>query len=331
MTQPNILELAKQGNAKAITILINRQLQPKGITAKAVLKEGCLQIMLESAPVPKQEVLVAFLRKGITGLEVKSIKRVKVYGRQTGEEFPAWNQEFDLEVQANLTRTNNQSSFTTLRDKTVEPKNNKIQPSIQNKTPTTPVVKLEMNLNGVNILDISKLTGIAGSLFLFVGLFTPLVTLPIRGELNYFSNSKGDGLILLLLCVTSLFFTLKEKYKYLWWTGLAALGVVFLGLIDFQMRISKVKSHLNEQLSGNPFRGLADAAVDSIHLQWGWFVLFLGAGLIITTVVIQEKEKIQQSGYIKYFSELFNFQSSKKFYYLLGAILISTIILRMLF
>jgi hypothetical protein len=97
------------------------------------------------------------------------------------------------------------------------------------------------------------------------------------------------------------------------------------------MRISKVKSQLDEELSGNPFRGLADAAVDSIHLQWGWFVLFLGAGLIITTVVIQEKEKIQQSGYIRYFSELFNFQSSQKFYYLLGAILISTIILRMLF
>jgi hypothetical protein len=140
--------------------------------------------MLESAQVPKQEVLVAFLRKGITGLEVKSIKRVKVYGRQTGEEFPAWNQEFDLEVQANLTGTNNQSSFTTLRNKTVEPKDNKIQPSIQNKTPTTPVVTLNMNLNGVNILDISKLTGMAGSLFLFVGLFTPLATLPIRGELN---------------------------------------------------------------------------------------------------------------------------------------------------
>jgi hypothetical protein len=48
-TQPNLLELAKQGNAKAIATLINRQLQPKGITAKAAFKDGCLQIMLESA------------------------------------------------------------------------------------------------------------------------------------------------------------------------------------------------------------------------------------------------------------------------------------------
>ena len=48
-TQPNLLELAKQGNPKAIATLMNRQLQPKSITAKAALKEGCLQIMLESA------------------------------------------------------------------------------------------------------------------------------------------------------------------------------------------------------------------------------------------------------------------------------------------
>jgi hypothetical protein len=95
-TQPNLLELAKQGNAQAIATLINRQLQPKGITAKAALKDGCLQVMLESAQAPNQQALVAFVRKGITGLRAASIERVKVYGRLVGEEFPAWSEEFEL-------------------------------------------------------------------------------------------------------------------------------------------------------------------------------------------------------------------------------------------
>jgi hypothetical protein len=99
--EPNFSELAKQGNAKAITALINRQLQPKGITAKAALKDGCLQVMLESAQVPNQQVLVTFIRKGVTSLEAASIDRVKVYGRQIGEEFPAWHQEFEIGVQSN--------------------------------------------------------------------------------------------------------------------------------------------------------------------------------------------------------------------------------------
>ncbi|MCT7967037.1 hypothetical protein NG799_11885 [Laspinema sp. D1] len=55
MNQPNLLELAKQGDAKAIATLMNRKLQPKGITAKASMKNDCLQIMLESAQVPPKK------------------------------------------------------------------------------------------------------------------------------------------------------------------------------------------------------------------------------------------------------------------------------------
>jgi hypothetical protein len=46
-TPPNLTELAKQGNANAIAALMNRQLQPRGITAKAALKVGCLSVILE--------------------------------------------------------------------------------------------------------------------------------------------------------------------------------------------------------------------------------------------------------------------------------------------
>lgn len=98
MSQPNVLELAKQGDANAIASLINRKLQPKGITAKASIKNDCLQIMLEAAKVPPQETLVSLLRKSIPSLGAESIKRVKVYGKQTGEEFPAWNEEFEVEA-----------------------------------------------------------------------------------------------------------------------------------------------------------------------------------------------------------------------------------------
>lgn len=96
MAQPNTLELAKQGDAKAIAVLMNRSLQPKGITARAAFKDSCLQVMLEAAQVPEQKALVLFIRKSMTRLGAESINKVKVYGRQTGEEFPAWSQEFEL-------------------------------------------------------------------------------------------------------------------------------------------------------------------------------------------------------------------------------------------
>lgn len=98
MTQPNILKLAKQGDTQAIASLMNRHLYPKGITAKVTFKDACMEVMLESAEVPNRQILVAFIRKGLTALGAASVERVKVYGQQTGKEFPAWSQEFDLGI-----------------------------------------------------------------------------------------------------------------------------------------------------------------------------------------------------------------------------------------
>ncbi|HEY9874624.1 MAG TPA: hypothetical protein V6D12_14385 [Candidatus Obscuribacterales bacterium] len=97
MSQQNLFELAKQGNTTAIATLLTRQLQPKGITIKVALKDGCLQIMLESNLAPDKQDLIEFISQEIAALEVEHIKEVKVYGRQTGENIPAWCQEFQLE------------------------------------------------------------------------------------------------------------------------------------------------------------------------------------------------------------------------------------------
>jgi hypothetical protein len=104
-TQPNLLELAKQGNANAIAALINRQLQTKGITAKAALKNGCLQVVLESAQAPNQQALVEFIRKGITNISPKSIERVKIHRKQINTSSPLWSIEFEIDAEENQNNT----------------------------------------------------------------------------------------------------------------------------------------------------------------------------------------------------------------------------------
>lgn len=135
-SHPSLLDLAKQGNAQAIAALINRQLQPKGITAKAALKEGCLQVMVESAQVPNQQALIGFIRKGITNLEVASIQKVKIYGRKTDEEIPSWSDEFEIGTDLNpfsefstyLTPENHAKNPSVLANQTLEHQANRQQP-----------------------------------------------------------------------------------------------------------------------------------------------------------------------------------------------------------
>ncbi|MBO0351826.1 hypothetical protein J0895_22635 [Phormidium pseudopriestleyi FRX01] len=100
MTQTELLELAKQGRPTAIAALINRSLEPKGITAKAALKGRCLQITLAAPKVPNQKVLAGFIYQGVMKLAPEAIASLKVLGLQTGQKAPAWSQEFKLSPQA---------------------------------------------------------------------------------------------------------------------------------------------------------------------------------------------------------------------------------------
>jgi hypothetical protein len=106
MSAPNLLELAKQGDVRAIATLLNRSLEPNGMRVKTGVKNDCLQIMVEAATVPNQQTIVAFIHKSMMSLGAASIQKVKIYGKQAGEDFPAWNKELDLTVssEANLTK-----------------------------------------------------------------------------------------------------------------------------------------------------------------------------------------------------------------------------------
>ncbi|MEH2236940.1 hypothetical protein [Nostoc sp.] len=101
MTQENILELAKQGDTNAINTLVSQWLNLPLITPKTSFKQNCLQIMLESIEVPVQKLVVPVICDGLINLGIQSFKNVKIYGRVTGEDFPDWQQEIELQALVN--------------------------------------------------------------------------------------------------------------------------------------------------------------------------------------------------------------------------------------
>lgn len=92
--QYQLVEMAKQGKPKAIAILINQLLKPKGITATAGFKEGWLHVILESAEVPNQQDTATYIYKKLGTLKSQSLTHVKIHGRQLGNKTVAWTQEF---------------------------------------------------------------------------------------------------------------------------------------------------------------------------------------------------------------------------------------------
>ncbi|NEQ73240.1 MAG: hypothetical protein F6K23_09215 [Okeania sp. SIO2C9] len=97
MASNNLRELAKQGDPKIISSIINHSLQKKGINVQVTRDNGCLEVTLESDQVANQQApLVEFIRTGIVKLGVESIHTVKVYGIQTGDQQPVWEDEIIL-------------------------------------------------------------------------------------------------------------------------------------------------------------------------------------------------------------------------------------------
>lgn len=97
MTQPHLLELAKQGDPHAIATLMNITLEPQGVTAKAFVEVDCLSVFLTAARPLKAKTLATFVQRGILRLEVSSIRQVQVYGQCLGDEQPAWVETFAVD------------------------------------------------------------------------------------------------------------------------------------------------------------------------------------------------------------------------------------------
>lgn len=104
---------------------------------------------------------------------------------------------------------------------------------------------------------------------LFLGVFAPFVKAPIVGDVNYFANGKGDGVIIIALAVVSLFLTLGRLYWGLLVTGILSLGMLGFTFVNFHMRMSEARSEMARTLAGNPFRGLSERAVESIQVAVG--------------------------------------------------------------
>lgn len=106
MTQTSLLEQAKQGNVKVLASLMNRLLKSHGMMADLNRDGDRLEILIESDKrslteefrIPNRPALVLMIKKWLVTLGVQTISKVEVSWQRTGEDCPAWSEEFELVV-----------------------------------------------------------------------------------------------------------------------------------------------------------------------------------------------------------------------------------------
>jgi len=244
------IEDARLGNPEAITALINRSIQKKGISASIELEDGELDVMLDARQIPPESA-GDFIFKGLQKLNIESVYDINVYGRKVGEPFATWCHRYELKPRPfGLMRSSARKS---------------------ERTGSADGLTIQLSGGGSETikLDIAQALGIAGIVLTILGIFSPVMTMPVVGTLNYFRNGTAEAIILIILTVFSVFFLLKKHYSWLYGSSVWALFLVSGTFLYYQSVFSDMKASVDRELSGNPFRGLADLAMAGTGLSWG--------------------------------------------------------------
>lgn len=144
-------------------------------------------------------------------------------------------------------------------------------------------------------LDLPEILALAGSLLIFLGAFTPVVSEPLVGGIN-FLKAGWPAWLTLIFAAASMVAVFARIHKLLWITG-GMLAVDLIGcLIGFYAQLNSMTNEVGMKIgnSGNQQinelgKSLGNAFIQSIQLQWGCFILGLGAFLILMSAFIFDK------------------------------------------
>lgn len=84
------LERARQGDSRAIEILLNNALQPNQVIARTRAREDTLLVVLEAALAPDQSHCIAVLQRCFRDINTTKFRVAEIYAKRLGDSFPAW-------------------------------------------------------------------------------------------------------------------------------------------------------------------------------------------------------------------------------------------------
>jgi hypothetical protein len=136
-------------------------------------------------------------------------------------------------------------------------------------------------------LSQKKAIGLVGAFCLFIGVLTPILSVPFLGTLTLLNNDTEIAYTIMCLALLSVIVVLTNKNEGVWYSGIMSSLLILFAFTRYTSKLAEMKLNMNAQLDGNPFRWLTDAVMQSVQLQWGWGILFLGAILIVTCAAIK--------------------------------------------
>lgn len=138
------------------------------------------------------------------------------------------------------------------------------------------------DFRGLASVDVRQVLGFTGCLFLVLGIFSPLLTVPVVGiTVTYIGRGTGDGVFIFVPVLLALALISTRRYAFLIWPAVLAIGLMALTFVLLQGKISDLQEE-----SSSSFETSIGSAV---QLQWGWGLLLAGVICLFTASQIKER------------------------------------------
>jgi len=135
------------------------------------------------------------------------------------------------------------------------------------------------------------LLAVTAAVILVIGTFTPMVSVPFIGGIDYFREGYGDGYILLIMAGLSAALAVTGRWKQVLVPALGSLAAILWTFLGVQDTIAQARSGAPAELTGNPHEGLAASVMASIQWEWGWVLLFAGSGLLVYSAARRDRSE----------------------------------------
>jgi hypothetical protein len=132
--------------------------------------------------------------------------------------------------------------------------------------------------------DRRRTFAVTGILLLVIGVFLPVFEITLFGQsttIDYFRDGDGDGLFVLILAAVAAFLLYIKLFHWLRYAGIGAIIIMVITLFDYFNNKSQIREEYSSDDSNFFSQVMSQMADNSVTLEWGWIILFVGASMLI--------------------------------------------------
>jgi len=127
---------------------------------------------------------------------------------------------------------------------------------------------------------------VVGAGLICVGVFLPMLSIPLMRDDSFLRLSPGGGIILLVLAGLSIVIGIWGRFRLLYITGLLSLGLLIYAYFEVDRRKSAAQSNLQERVISTPLKSLSHNLISSVGLRYGWPMMMVGAALTVAVPLV---------------------------------------------